>query len=531
MDSLLQQVPRDVPSIWAGDPTSPPYTTPSLTANLICRVLLSIIANLVCLVPLRLLYRNGELAAALFILNIEIQNLRTVVNALLWRNDDLQSWWPGYGLCDVDPYVHNLAIGLYSTCLLAIMRNLALQVGNLRANPLTRRERRRRNLIQALIVFPQPLLQAAWTYPLTQQRYYIGTLIGCSWLNAPTWPYIVFIILPPALISLATAGYAVLIYIRFRQVTKTTQSALSNNRLAQSRSQRARRRLYLMVISILTPFLPIVLALAVINIVTVHPLQPFDFHAIHNHGPGEIPWNAVVYLPSTSISWAYMNICYIPIVTAVPVFVFFGMTKDAMNCYRVVLLSVGLGKLFPRLHEEYNPDSRAMASSSNGGSSNFTTSSRSSKGNTLSTQQSATSTLHQPPSATTLPIHNRDVPVQLPHRNPFLFRTRLNFSLPFSLSLFKLPKEPVSATPLEPLSHHQPARRPSAWSDEEAQLFIPSSSTATASASASRQNFNGHDNARIAKHDSAIATLPPVLLLDSSSSSSSSDRAAEQGQH
>ncbi|KAH0499043.1 hypothetical protein TgHK011_006260 [Trichoderma gracile] len=508
MDSLLQQVPRDVPSIWAGDPTPPPYTTPSLTANLICRVLLSIIANLVCLVPLRLLYRNGELAAALFILNIEIQNLRTVVNALLWRNDDLQSWWPGYGLCDVDPYVHNLAIGLYSTCLLAIMRNLALQVGNLRANPLTRREKRRRNLIQALIVFPQPLLQAAWTYPLTQQRYYIGTLIGCSWLNAPTWPYIVFIILPPALISLATAGYAVLIYIRFRQVTKTTQSALFNNRLAQSRSQRARRRLYLMVISILTPFLPIVLALAVINIVTVHPLQPFDFHAIHNHGPGEIPWNAVVYLPSTSISWAYMNICYIPIITAVPVFVFFGMTKDAMNCYRSNGLI--LQRRLEQLHDIFE---------------------------ILKGQHPLHPTIRNlnppsTPSTSSLPIHNRDVPVQLPHRNPFLFRTRLNFSLPFSLSLFKLPKEPVSATPLEPLSHHQPARRPSAWSDEEAQLFIPSSSTATASASASRQNSNGHDSLQIEKHDSAIATLPAVLLLDSSSSSSSSsDRAAEQSQH
>ncbi|OTA08536.1 hypothetical protein A9Z42_0002400 [Trichoderma parareesei] len=525
MDSLLQHVPRDVPSIWAGNPTPPPYTTPSLTANLICRVLFSILANLVCLVPLRLLYRNGELAAALFILNIEVQNLRTVVNSLIWRNDDLQSWWPGYGLCDIDPYLHNLSIGLYSTCLLAIMRNLALQVGNLRANPLTRRERRRRNLVQALIVFPQPLLQVAWTYPLTQQRYYIGTLIGCSWLNAPTWPFIVFVILPPALISLATAGYAILIYIRFRQVTKTTQSALSGNRLAQSRSQRARRRLYLMVISILTPFLPIVLALAVLNIILVHPLQPFDFHAIHNHGPGEIPWNAVVYLPSTSISWAYMNICYIPIVTAVPIFAFFGMTKDAMNCYRLVLLSVGLGKLFPRLHEEYNPDSRAMASSSNGGSSNFTTSSRSSKGNTLSIQQSATSTLHQPSTATTLPIHNRDVPVQLPNRNPFLFRTRLNFSLPFSVSLFKLPKETVSSTPLEPLSH-QPVRRPSTWSDEEAQLFIPPSSTVATSASTSRQDNNGHDSSQIENHDSAIATLPPVLLPNSSS-----DRTVGQSQH
>jgi hypothetical protein len=150
---------------------------------------------------------------------------------------------------------------------------------------------------------------------------------------------------------------------------------------------------------------------------------------------------------------------------------------------------------------------------------------RSSKGNTLSIQQSATSTLHQPLTAITLPIHNRDVPVQLPNRNPFLFRTRLNFSLPFSISLFKLPKETVSSTPLEPLSH-QPARRHSTWFDEEAQLFIPPSSTVATSASTSRQHNNGHDSSQIETHDSAIATLPPVLLPNSSS-----DQIVGQSQH
>lgn len=131
-----------------------------------------------------------------------------------------------------------------------------------------------------------------------------------------------------------------------------------------------------MVVSILIPFLPIVLALTIINIIAANPLQRFDFHSIHHHGPEELPWNTIVYLPSSMITWGFMNICYIPIITAIPVFVFFGMTKDAMNCYRVILLYMGLGKVFPRLYEEYNPDSRAMASGSNGGSSSFTASSR-----------------------------------------------------------------------------------------------------------------------------------------------------------
>ncbi|KAF4969727.1 hypothetical protein FZEAL_10176, partial [Fusarium zealandicum] len=121
-------------------------TTPSLTANLICRVVLGITANMVCLVPLKHLYRNGEFAAVVFILNIEMSNLNAVVSALIWRNDDTDNWWPGYGLCDLNSYTHNFSIALFVTCLLAIMRNLAQQVGLLRANPLSVREKRRRHL-------------------------------------------------------------------------------------------------------------------------------------------------------------------------------------------------------------------------------------------------------------------------------------------------------------------------------------------------------------------------------------------------
>ncbi|KAL7939056.1 pheromone receptor [Trichoderma chlorosporum] len=516
MDSPLHQVTPES-SIWMLGEIPTTYTNPSLTASLICRILFGILANLVCLIPLRLLYHNGEFAAVVFILNVEVQNLRNIVNALIWRNDDVRSWWPGYGLCDVDAFLHNFCIGLYVTCLLAIMRNLAMQVGNLRANPPSRREKRRRNIIQALIIFPLPLVQLAWTYPLAQRRYYVGTLVGCYWPAASAWPTVVFEIIPQAIVSLITAGYAIFIYIRFRQITKSTQSALSNNPLAHVRNQRARRRLYLMVISILTPFLPVTLALTAINIKNASPLEPFDFSVIHNNHPkGQLPWDSIIYLPSSQIGWMFMNICYVPIITAIPIFVFFGMTKDAMNCYRVILLYVGLGKAFPGLYEEYNPDTRAMASLSNGGSNSYTTSSRSSKKapvsstvlSNISSNQATRSTLQQPPPTASLPIHNQDTPTQLPQPNPFLFRTRLNFSLPFSFSLFKLPEETASFTPLEPLSH-QPTHQ-SNWSDEEAKLFVPSSASASKQTTLDENGPSGGDHI-------TISALPPVLLLNSTS--------------
>ncbi|UKZ51930.1 hypothetical protein TrVGV298_005697 [Trichoderma virens] len=133
----------------------------------------------------------------------------------------------------------------------------------------------------------------------------------------------------------------------------------------------------------------------------------------------------------------------------------------------------------------------------------------------MCSNQTTLSTLQQPPPTISLPIHNQDVPIQVPNPNPFLFRTRLNFSLPFSLSLFKFPEAASSSTPLEPLDH-QPTHQ-SIWSDEEAKLFIPSST------SASRQ-ISSDDNGNSENGHPAIAALPPVLLLDSSLNRANGER-------
>lgn len=207
MASSMHLFVRDEPTVIAYT-VDPPFTTPSLTANLICRVLLSIIANLVCLVPMKLLWHNGEFAAVVFILNIELKNVETMVNSLIWRDNDVNNWWLGYGLCDFMPYIHNFTVGLFLTCLLAIMRNLAQQVGMLRANPLTVREKRQRYLVQALIMFPFPIFQVAWVWPITAQRYVIGPLVGCSWISYPTSPYVVIFILAPVVVALLTVYYS-----------------------------------------------------------------------------------------------------------------------------------------------------------------------------------------------------------------------------------------------------------------------------------------------------------------------------------
>ncbi|KAG8416600.1 hypothetical protein J3458_007175 [Metarhizium acridum] len=450
-------------------PTFPPYTTPALTANLVCRVFLAVLANLVCLVPLRLLYRNGELAAVVFILNIQIKNLETIINALIWRNDDIMSWWAGYGWCDFDAYIHNISIGLFVTCLLAIMRNLAQQVGLMRANALTTRERRRRNLIQALIIFPFPILQLALTWPLTAQRYLVGTLMGCNWIPHPSWPFLVFFVLPPPIFALVTTGYAILIYKRFRQVHKTTETALCGNRIAQQRSQRTRRKLYLMVISILVPFLPIVIALSVLNIMEMHGIKPYSYDQVHNHA-SPFPWNTIIFFPSSRISWTYMNNCYIPIATAIPIFVFFGLTKDAINNYRQVFLLFGFGAIFPGLHNEYDPDRTVTTSGGSFGSGRLqqtltsvpskaeipTSSHPSSQTVSLGIEGSLRHEPRQPAPHFSMEIEPASQPTRLPGNDPFLFRTRHTTTVPAFLRRWFKGKK--SQQNVEAISHLGPVR-------------------------------------------------------------------------
>lgn len=119
-----------------------------------------------------------------------------------------------------------------------------------------------------------------------------------------------------------------------------------------------------MVISILVPFLPIVLALSVVNILEMHGIQPYDYDQVHNHA-SPFAWNTIIFFSYSQINWTYVNNCYISIATAIPIFVFFGWTKDAINNYRQVFLFFGLGRVFPGLRSEYDPDKMA---SNNGGS-------------------------------------------------------------------------------------------------------------------------------------------------------------------
>ena len=179
------------------------YTNPGMQANLVLRVFFGILAALCCLVPMKLLWRNGEFAAAIFCLDVIVLNVFYTVNALIWQDENVGSWWPGYGWCDLQVYLIYALDTLYSACVFEIMRNLAGKVALSRVTGLTSGEKRRQTVISALVLFPIPLFQVAFTWFIISQRYSIAPLIGCLSIYDSSWPYLVFYVLPAPVFTIA----------------------------------------------------------------------------------------------------------------------------------------------------------------------------------------------------------------------------------------------------------------------------------------------------------------------------------------
>lgn len=183
----------------------PPYATPALQANLFFRVFLGIVSLFVTWVPARLLWRNGEFAGTVLCVMLMIVNFTTVINSLIWRDDNVKDWWVGYGWCDFQAYTYFAFNTAFNISMFEVMRGLASKVSLHTADKPSRREVRRQRLISALIIFTLPAIQVVLTYFASVSRYNIATLVGCTAVYYPNWMYLIFFLLPTPIFAILAA--------------------------------------------------------------------------------------------------------------------------------------------------------------------------------------------------------------------------------------------------------------------------------------------------------------------------------------
>ncbi|KAI1500393.1 pheromone A receptor-domain-containing protein [Biscogniauxia marginata] len=323
----------------------------SLLANLIARVICAVVGTALSWVPFRLLLRNGELAAVVLIAAVAAMNLITVANSLIWRTDDWTAWWDGAGLCDLEVYAAAPLDTAYAAAIFALMRHLAGQmraaVATADGSPEARRRRRRKMLVQAAIIFPVPLFQLAFTYFDLAQRYLIVTLIGCSAVFDNSLPTNLVYDIPPAIFAVAAVPYAVLTFRRFWRIRKETRAVLGDSNATSARSRRPRPslRLYLMCLSILVAYFPVMGVYLAANVAaTLHPRRTYDYHRVH-FAQTPYPWGSILFVPSWLVPSLVLNQPWIPIATSAAIVGFFGTGAEAVATYRWYAGAVlGLGR-------------------------------------------------------------------------------------------------------------------------------------------------------------------------------------------
>ncbi|KAI1337952.1 pheromone A receptor-domain-containing protein [Xylariaceae sp. FL0016] len=335
----------------------------SLVANLVLRVLFAFIGTALCWVPFRLLYRNGEFAAAVLIIDVALMNCFTILNSLIWNNDNWNTWWDGAGLCDLEVYLTGPLQTVYAASIFTVMYNLAQLVGPLRMSLLDRRAQTRRKLMQAAIIFVVPIFQLIFTYFDLAQRYIVGTLIGCSAVYDSSWPKNLVFDTPPAMFAVLAVPYAILTWKRFRAISRQTQAVLKSRSSASARAYRTRLRLYNMSLSILVIYLPLMLYFLSRNIQdTLVTYKEYSFARIHRSST-PYPWNSIMFIPSWIIPAPVMNQPWIPIATAAAIFAFFGLSLDAKKLYHEYSVSMRLCHCFACINYHRAPDSNDVGGS------------------------------------------------------------------------------------------------------------------------------------------------------------------------
>lgn len=187
--------------------TDPPSLSVYPTAVVVA--VLSGVAVLLDIGPFIWHFKNRNLAAGSLVFWIIILNLTNFINAIIWPNDNVSTWWLGYGLCDIEV---KLFVGTWvalTGALACIMRNLArvMDTANTVLVP-SKAQQLRQRVIEIALIFAAPVLLMLFHYIVQSNRYYLWAIAGCNPGFDNSWVSIVLIFIWPPIFSLIDTYYA-----------------------------------------------------------------------------------------------------------------------------------------------------------------------------------------------------------------------------------------------------------------------------------------------------------------------------------
>ncbi|PLB53655.1 STE3-domain-containing protein [Aspergillus steynii IBT 23096] len=313
-----------------GSESEPRYRT---AATAVIIPVLSIVSILVSLVPLALHWKNRNFPATCLIGWFLVLNLFNIVNAIIWPNDDVDSWFSGVGLCDVEVKIMIASYVAVAGNLLGIFRGLANVLDTSRANLVPSKKQRWQNhFMDILFCVIIPIIAMITHIIFQANRYMLFAISGCVNSFDESWVSFVLSFVWPPIICLITGYYCSLVLYRLHKYRSQFGDVLqsSNSNISKSRFL----RLFLLSFTMLLVILPTQAFVVWKNVTLSLPWHSYSWNTLH--GP---MWNEIAMIPTNGEVFFDR---WIPIASGFMFFLFFGCGRDASNMYASICRSFGL---------------------------------------------------------------------------------------------------------------------------------------------------------------------------------------------
>ncbi|KAJ5836575.1 Fungal pheromone STE3 GPCR [Penicillium robsamsonii] len=301
--------------------------------------ILSSFSIVLAIPPLILHGKNRNFPATSLIFWSILLNLFNIINSLIWPTDDVQSWWDGAGLCDIE--VKLMAAGYVGIpgSLACIFRSLAIVLDTDRATLVPSKGQRWRNqFVEILFCVAVPVIAMITHIIWQKSRYLLLAISGCVNNFDESWVSLVFAWIWPPIICLIAAYYCCLVLIRvhkyrsdFANIIRASSSNLSKSRFL---------RLFFLALSMLICILPLQGYVVYNDILLSLPWHSYSWGEIHNGDK----WHTIAKYP---IDGAVFFDRWTPVASGFMIFIFFGFGHDAARMYRTVFWYLGLSYCFP----------------------------------------------------------------------------------------------------------------------------------------------------------------------------------------
>lgn len=314
---------------------------------------ISFVELAICVPPLILHAKNRNFPATSFICWSMLLNLFNIINALTWPTDDIESWWDGTGLCDVEVKIMVAGYVAVPGSILCIFRGLAHVMDTSRATLVPSKTQRWRNWVFDLVFCAIiPTIAMLLHYVWQKSRYLLFAISGCVNDFDESWPSMVLANMWPLPICLGAGYYCCeslsmacgtganfigLVLFRLYKYRSDFESILRASRSNLSKS-RFLRLFFLAFVTFLT-ILPAEAYIVYYDIAVSLPWHSYSWSQIH--GP---EWYVIKQFPTQGQVFFDR---YLPIAMGLMIFIFFGFGRDSTRMYRTALWYIGLGYCFP----------------------------------------------------------------------------------------------------------------------------------------------------------------------------------------